>query len=262
MVSCIDQMGRRVEVPRYPQRIVSLVPSQTELLFDLGLENRIVGITKFCIHPEDKVKAYKKVGGTKRFRMEVIDALQPDLIIGNKEENYKEGIEHLEQRYPVWMSDIYTLDDALNMMQQLGAITGTTDKARNIALAIESSFEELKPDAHLKKVAYLIWKDPYISVGHSTFINEMLYRCGWQNVFNELGRYPEVSAEMLQAAQPELILLSSEPYPFKEKHLNEFKAICPGSRIELVDGELFSWYGSRLLQSAAYFQALQAEWAL
>jgi ABC-type Fe3+-hydroxamate transport system substrate-binding protein len=261
-ISCTDQMGRTVKVPAFPKRIISLVPSQTELLFDLGLEDRIVGITKFCIHPAGKVKAYPKIGGTKKFRMDAIAALQPDLIIGNKEENYREGIEYLEKLYPVWMSDIFTLQDATAMMRQLGKLTGTLDKANEIAATVESSFEVLEPAVQPKRVAYFIWKDPYIAVGHTTFIHEMLGRCGWINVFEELGRYPEVEADMLKAAQPQLILLSSEPYPFKEKHIEEFKQLCPESRVELVDGELFSWYGSRLLQSAAYFHALQEELAV
>ncbi|MEJ8802970.1 helical backbone metal receptor [Pontibacter sp. H249] len=247
-------MGNSIKLEHPPQRIVSLVPSQTELLFGLGLGDRIVGVTKFCIHPKEQVKQKTKIGGTKNFKFDVIDQLQPDLIIGNKEENYKEGIEQLQQKYKVWMSDIHTLDDALQMLQQVGQLTGTDARAAELEESIKSGFEHLKPLQPSIKTAYFIWRKPYMAVGSHNIIDYMLERCGFENVFSNLSRYPEITAKQLQLANPQLILLSSEPYPFKEKHIQEFQGICPQASIKVVDGEMFSWYGSRLLHAPAYLQ--------
>ncbi len=249
-----DQMGRTVTLPHLPQRIVSLVPSQTELLFDLGLGDRVVGVTKFCIHPKKKVKHKAKIGGTKNFKLEVIEELQPDLIIGNKEENYQEGIAALQEKYPVWMSDIYTLEDALQMIVQVGQLTGTQALAQELAKGIASEFENLRPLQPAIPTAYFIWRGPYMAVGGNNFIDHMLQRCGLSNSFGDLPRYPEVSPELLQTANPKLILLSSEPYPFQEKHFAEFREMCPEAVVRIVDGEMFSWYGSRLLQAPEYMR--------
>ncbi|PKV63334.1 ABC transporter substrate-binding protein [Pontibacter ramchanderi] len=254
-----DQMGHTITLPQYPQRIVSLVPSQTELLFDLGLEDRVVGLTKFCIHPETKVKQKTVIGGTKNFKLEVIEELQPDLIIGNKEENYQEGIAALQGKYPVWMSDIYTLEDALQMIKQVGQLTGTDVKAREIAQGIASGFENLRPLQPAIPTAYFIWRKPYMAVGSNNFIDHLMQRCGFANIFASQDRYPEVSSEQLQKAAPKLVLLSSEPYPFQEKHFAEFQELCPEATISIVDGEMFSWYGSRLLKAPAYLQDLLAQ---
>ncbi|WP_076672186.1 helical backbone metal receptor [Pontibacter indicus] len=252
-------MGHQMTLQQLPQRIVSLVPSQTELLFDLGLEERIVGLTKFCIHPKEKVKQKTKIGGTKNFKLDVIDELQPDLIIGNKEENYPEGIAALQEKYPVWMSDIYTLEDSLQMITQLGELTGTEAKAEQIAQGIAAGFQKLQPVQPAIPTAYFIWRKPYMAVGSDNFIDHLLQRCGFRNVFADQPRYPEVSSDELRAAAPKLILLSSEPYPFQEKHFAEFQELCPNAVIKVVDGEMFSWYGSRLLQAPAYLQGIIEE---
>ncbi|AYA38865.1 cobalamin-binding protein [Hymenobacter oligotrophus] len=252
-------MNRRVVVPYPPQRIVSLVPSQTELLFDLGLGERVVGVTKFCIHPQEARQQAQVIGGTKNFHFDKIAALKPDLIIGNKEENYQEGIEQLAAEYPVWMSDIFTLGDSLRMMRQVGLITGTQARAERLASEIANSLLALPSAAEPLTAAYFIWRKPYMAAAAGTFIDDMLPRAGFRNVFGALGRYPEISAEQLAAAAPQVILLSSEPYPFQDKHVAEFQAICPSAQVLVVDGELFSWYGSRLRHTAAYFQQLQSE---
>lgn len=256
--SVIDQLGRRVELPFPPQRIVSLVPSQTELLFDLGLGKRVVGITKFCIYPPEARQAATVIGGTKNFDFDKISSLQPDLIIGNKEENYQTGVEQLAAKYPVWLSDINDLPQALDMIRRVGFSTGAKDKAEKLANKIATSFAALAAPEPLIPAAYFIWRKPYMAAASGTFIDDMLRRAGFRNVFAHLGRYPEITPEQLAVAAPERILLSSEPYPFQEKHLTEFQEICPAAKIQLVDGELFSWYGSRLRLSAAYFQALRA----
>ena len=249
-------MNHRITLPALPQRIVSLVPSQTELLFSLGLEDRIVGLTKFCIHPQPHVKQKTIIGGTKNFRFDEIDRLQPDLIIGNKEENYKEGIEALQQKYPVWMSDIYAMEDALQMMREVGQLTGTAARAAELAGEISTGFAALRPVQPPISTAYFIWRAPYMAVGSHNIIAHILQRCGFRNVFSDLARYPEITPELLQQAAPQLVLLSSEPYPFQEKHIAEFQALCPQALVKVADGEMFSWYGSRLLHAPAYLQGL------
>ena len=256
-LTVVDQMGRRVVVPYPPQRIVSLVPSQTELLFDLGLADKIIGVTKFCIHPAQARQKAVVVGGTKNFNFEKIAELKPDLIIGNKEENYQEGIEQLARTYPVWLSDIATLEEALRMMRGVGFITGRKEAAELLAAETAAAFAALSAPPTPPAVAYFIWRRPYMVAAGGTFIDDMLSRAGFANVFAGRGRYPEIRAAELAAAAPARILLSSEPYPFGEKHVAEFQAICPAARVDVVDGELFSWYGSRLRHSAAYFATLR-----
>jgi ABC-type Fe3+-hydroxamate transport system substrate-binding protein len=251
----IDQMNRTVDIPSVPKKIISIVPSQTELLFDLGLDEEIAGITRFCIHPADRVKRKLKVGGTKKLNINQIKKLNPDLIIGNKEENEKDQIEELMQSFPVWMSDISNLDDAIDMIQKVGQIVSREDKATRLASSITSSFDNLNIRPLSQKVAYLIWRKPYIIAGKGTFIDDMLKRCGLTNAF-EQDRYPEVFPGQIVEANPDLVFLSSEPYPFTDRHITEFQALVPAATIKLVDGELFSWYGSRLLQAPEYFKHL------
>jgi len=252
-----DQLGRRVVVPFPPQRIVSLVPSQTELLFDLGLGKQIEGVTKFCVHPAEARKRAAVIGGTKNFDFAKIAACRPDLIIGNKEENYQEGIEQLATRYPVWMSDVADLPGALRMIKQVGLITGRAPVADPMAAAIAERFDALSAAAPPEPAAYFIWRKPYMVAAGGTFIDDLLRRAGFANVFGALGRYPEITPTQLAEAAPRRILLSSEPYPFQEKHFAELREICPAARIELVDGEMFSWYGSRLHHAAAYLSRLR-----
>ena len=251
-----DQMGRIVSVPYPPQQIVSLVPSQTELLFDLGLNREIVGITKFCIHPKDKFKSTAKVGGTKKLNLQKIRSLNPDLIIGNKEENEQGQIEELAKEFPVWMSNIHMLDDALAMINHIGELSCREKEARKITLGISSAFANLGENNFNKlKVAYFIWKDPYMLAGKNTFIDDVLSRGGFENVVIT-DRYPEMNDQRVRELKPDMIFLSSEPFPFKDIHIKEMKSICPDSFIIVVDGEMFSWYGSRLLQTPSYLKSL------
>lgn len=256
--SVIDQMGRRVGVPLLPQRIVSLVPSQTELLFDLGLGQRVVGVTKFCLHPAAARQTAMVIGGTKNFDFAKIVALQPDLIIGNKEENYEQGIEQLATEFPIWMSDISTLAEALDMIRRVGLVAGAKENADVLAAEIEAAFKNLAVAKTPQTAAYFIWRKPYMVAANGTFINDIMARAGFANVFAHMGRYPEITVDELAKAAPARILLSSEPYPFSEKHLSEFQKICPAAQVKIVDGELFSWYGSRLRLSAAYIRQLAA----
>jgi ABC-type Fe3+-hydroxamate transport system substrate-binding protein len=256
-----DQMGRDIEVSWPPKRIISLVPSQTELLYSLGLEQEVMGITKFCIHPASWFRTKQRVGGTKKLDFDKIAALQPDLIIGNKEENTEEQIKALMSTYPVWMSDIHNLDDAYSMMRSVGELTDRIEKANEIIKQVKENFAGLRKEQYpQRKAIYFIWREPYMLAGHDTFIGNMLSLCNLKNASVELeGRYPEASAEMIKNLNPDVILLSSEPFPFSEKHKDEFKSICPSAKVVLADGEYFSWYGSRLLGAPAYFKSLLNE---
>ena len=251
-----DMMGRQVTVPVVPQRIISLVPSQTELLYDLGIGERVVGITKFCVHPEEWFRNKTRIGGTKTIHIERIYELRPDLIIANKEENEQSQIEALSQQYPVWVSDIQTLPDALRMIQEVGALVNEGAAAQQMASEIGDGIAAIQQAAVPKRVAYMIWYNPWMSVGHDTFVSHMIQTMGWHNVLESMNRYPEITIAQLKELQPELILLSSEPFPFKEKHIAEIQAELPEVDVQLVDGEMFSWYGSRLQKAVPYLQQL------
>jgi ABC-type Fe3+-hydroxamate transport system substrate-binding protein len=248
-----DQLNREIVLNDSPVRIVSLVPSQTELLFDLGLGDRVVGITRFCIHPKDWYRSKVRVGGTKTVHIDRVRSLNPDLIIANKEENTKSDIEALAEIAPVWISDIVTLEDALDMITRIGELTDSLPRALEIANGIRSGFEHLRNCMQPKRVLYLIWENPMMAAGQGTFIHSVIEHLGWKNVLAEEPRYPELTEEDLPFLQPELILLSSEPFPFKQKHLVYYKQRYPRAEIRIVNGELFSWYGSRLLHTSVYF---------
>lgn len=260
--SFTDQMGNEILINFPPKRIVSIVPSQTELLFDLGLDHEIIGLTKFCIHPIEKFAERTKVGGTKKLNIDLIKDLKPDLIIGNKEENTQSDIEELAEHFPVWMSDIFTLNDAMKTITQIGELVDREPEAAYLNHLISAGFNDLKTLALQnqidKKVAYLIWRKPYMAAGKNTFINDVLIANGMTNVIHH-ERYPTITLEKLKYLNPQLILLSSEPYPFAEKHIEEIQKAIPNVSIKLVDGEMFSWYGSRLVKAVQYFFEFQKE---
>lgn len=254
-----DMMGRWVAIPHSPKRIISLVPSQTELLFDLGLDEEVVGITKFCEHPIAWRKQKTIVGGTKKVDYNIIDQLAPDLIIANKEENTKEMIAALEAKYPVWISDVTTKIENELMIEQIGALVQRPQQALLIISKIQQAFSKLKCLSSDLKVAYFIWKDPWMVAASNTFIQEMLLENEWSNVFEHKERYPIISIDELIEANPEVIFLSSEPYPFKDKHIEELALQLPNTKIILVDGTYFSWYGSRMQNATAYFEELHQQ---
>ncbi len=256
MVNFRDQLGRTIHIDSPPRRIISVVPSQTELLYDLGADAEVVGITKFCIHPEHWFRNKGRVGGTKKIDFEKVRSLEPDLIICNKEENEREQIEKLMELYPVWVSDIKNLEDAVQMIISLGDLIDKKEKAGKLVEKIGQEFKKLEfiKTNQAVRTAYLIWNNPIMCAGTDTFIDEMLGLCGFQNIFSGSdSRYPEIAIEELGRQNPSLILLSSEPFPFREKHIREFRQACPKAIIKLVDGELFSWYGSRLQYAPEYF---------
>lgn len=256
-----DQTGRKIILEKFPERIISLVPSQTELLCDLGLENKIMGITKFCVHPTGLKNLKTLIGGTKNLRIDTIAELHPDIIIANKEENEKQQIEQLAEKFPVWISDVKTFADALDMIRDIAIITQTELEGKKMIEKIlsEKMQYHLHHSAKNQKVLYLIWKNPYMATGSDTFIHTMLHEAGFENTTAHINRYPELQIVDIIALQPEVIFLSSEPYPFSEKHIAELQIHLPDTTIQLVDGEMFSWYGSRLLHCWQYFTSLQLE---
>lgn len=247
-----DHSGKNVSVPFPPKRIVSVVPSQTELLHFLKLDAEVVGITKFCEHPASWHQEKTRVGGTKILNIPLIQSLAPDLILANKEENVKEQIETLEKTCAVWTSDIKTLSDAMHMIEQVGNITDRSAIASKLCVSIQERFDALNTVAATIPAAYLIWKDPYMTVGGDTFISHMMQYAGLKNIFESSVRYPEINIEAIRH-RCRVVLLSSEPYPFREKHIKEITDALPGVRVMLADGSMFSWYGSRLLAAADYF---------
>ena len=256
MPAFTDQTGRTILLETVPQRIISLVPSQTELLFDLDLSEQVVGITKFCVHPPEWFYTKTRVGGTKKLHIDIIHQLQPDLIIANKEENVKEQVEECAKNYPIWVSDVNNLADAYEMIEQIGLITGKADNSKEIITSIKKEFSQLRdtyslPADGVLSACYLIWNDPFMTVGGDTFIHSMLEACGFKNIFSHKTRYPEVTIEELRITDCQLLLLSSEPYPFKQKHIDQLQFLLPDTKIMLVDGEMFSWYGSHLVHAPA-----------
>lgn len=238
-------------------KIVSLVPSITEALFDLGLtENEVVGRTKFCIHPQDKIKNVAVIGGTKNINIEKIKALQPDLILANKEENVKEQVEALMNDYKVMVTNIDTIEDNYYLLKNLGKLFGKEDRAQLFNLKIYDVLNQAKLDTPVK-AAYLIWKNPYMTIGSDTFIHRVLTEIGFENIFKDKTRYPQITTEDL--ADADVIMLSSEPFPFKEKHIEELQVFYPDKKIMIVDGEAFSWYGTHIAKCENYFKELLTE---
>ena len=262
MIELTDQIDIKHFIKEIPKRIISLVPSQTELLYDLGLESTIIGITKFCVHPEHFLKEKKKIGGTKNPDFDKIRALNPDIIICNKEENTKEIIEECSKICATWTTNIITIEDNFQMIQDFGQIFNQENKSieltDNLSFAL-ADFRQFIKDKPVKKVAYFIWKNPFMVVGSNNYINEILRLNKFENIFEnnnfELNRYPEIQIETLEKEKLDLIFLSSEPYPFKEKDFTDIQKFT-NAKIKIVDGEMFSWHGSRLLLALDYFRYL------
>lgn len=231
-----------------PNSIVSLVPSLTELLFDLGIGENVTGRTRFCIHPKDKVVGVPIIGGTKNPRLEKIRKIQPDLIIANKEENQKEDIEELKRDFNVYVSEISNINEALFAIHDIGWKCEVEDRAKELVNEIQEKMKKV-PDENPMTTAFMIWRDPWMTVGVDTYIHSVMEHWKLINVFADQSRYPQITLEVLSYKKPDVILLSSEPYPFKEKHIKEVGDVCKGSNIILVNGEWFSWYGSRMVKA-------------
>ncbi|MGJ8684094.1 MAG: ABC transporter substrate-binding protein [Nonlabens sp.] len=260
--SITDQCYRTVEIAERPLRIVSLVPSQTELLVDLGLEEHLVGITRFCEYPEGLLDRIKVVGGTKKVVASRIWEVKPDLIICNKEENTEEIVLACQEIAPTYVSDISNLEDAIEMIKDVGKMTGSSFKAKSLASAININFNHLeKLTTEHQEALYLIWKNPYMSIGSDTFIHDMVKRAGYNNIMDGASRYPELTLENIVNLNPDVIMFSSEPYAFTEADKKEIEDAFAKAELKQphylnVDGTYFSWYGSRLKNAPDYFKGL------
>lgn len=293
-----DHLGRHVPLDRPAERIVCLCPSLTETLFALGAGGRVVGRTKFCIHPQPEVERVPAVGGTKTARAAAVLGRRPDLVIAEKEENRAALVAELEPHVAVFVADVIDFESALAAVRDLGRLTGRVAAAERLGGEIERRFAALpkvgsagamelprpadgaatgagadRPEKSAKaaegpeggpglknappRAVYLIWQAPRMAVGRGTYIDDLLRRIGLENVCGALpGRYPRLSEEELRILQPDLLLLSSEPYPFKAAHAEQYAGLLPRTRVRLVDGEMFSWYGSRMLAAAEYLERL------
>ncbi|MEL6614609.1 MAG: helical backbone metal receptor [Bacteroidota bacterium] len=228
------------------RRIVSLVPSLTELLAALGLDDEVVGLTRFCVHPEGWKARKRIVGGTKNVALEKVEPLAPDLVIASKEENMREQVEAIEAFAPVHLTDIATVEGALAEIRTIGGLVGREAAADALATDLARGFDALPPLAEPIRALYLIWRDPWMAAGGDTFISDVLARGGVENVLADRDRYPTLTPDAIADLAPDVVLLSSEPYPFADKHLAEVRPLAPEAEVRLVDGEAFSWYGPRM----------------
>lgn len=255
-----DQLGRTLELNTVPKRMVSLVPSLTELIVDLGLESQLVGLTKFCVHPEYLRREKTRIGGTKQLKVDKIHELAPDFILANKEENTPDSIKQLSENIPIYVSDINTISDLYELIVDLGTIFNCSDQATALNDQLQSkitNFNYLIKNKPKPRIAYFIWREPWMVAANATFIDYLLQLSGFVNVYAHTSRYPEVTLDELNALKLDYIFLSSEPFPFSEKHFSEFP--LKPDKICLVNGEYFSWYGSRLLHSFDYFLELRQQ---
>ena len=244
----VDQLGRKVHISDKPQRIVSLCPSETETLASLVAPTRIAGCTLYCRYPHALVADLPKVGGTKKLDFDAISALKPDLIVAVKEENDKEQIEALAETYPLIILDPVDHQTTFESIDLLGQAVGEQSKAENIIRDLESAIEQL-PKAKGQRALYLIWRKPYMAVGADTFIDAMMQSIGLTNAASGLtGRYPALDDSAIAQAAPDIILASSEPFPFEEKHRSELLDRFPNCSVHFVDGEAFGWHGVRSLK--------------
>ncbi len=249
-----DSLGYNIQTLKPKPRIVSLVPSHTETLLDLGAE--VVGRTKFCVHPASQLSQIPKIGGTKNPNLDAIKALKPDLIITNKEENREEDVKMLRSGTQVYTSIVQNLEDSLTFIHKMGELLNCMDRSKKM----QEELLEIVPNtipADGAETLYLIWKDPWMSVGRDTYIHDMMRRLGLYNVCQDATRYPSLSSKDLQNRAPKKVLLSSEPYPFMEHHKAEIKKLLPDAAVHLVDGEIMSWYGSRLIHKRTEYEQLR-----
>ena len=239
-----------------PRRIVSLVPSITEILFALGVGDAVAGCTIYCTHPPEGVAAKARVGGEKNPALEAIRALGADLVIANVEENLREHVLALRGwGIPVYVTYPRTVADGVRLVRELGAVTGAAERGTAIADALEADLARAlaaRGSGARARVFCPIWRRPYMAVGGDTYANDMLSVCGGDNVFaGAARRYPTVTLEDVAAAAPDVILLPDEPYRFRRVHVEDFApfpdmpAVARG-KIHLVDGKLLTWYGPRI----------------
>jgi ABC-type Fe3+-hydroxamate transport system substrate-binding protein len=261
-----DAWGRLLTVRQRPERIVSLVPSLTEALFAFGLEQEIVGVTRFCVEPRQGVAGKTKVGGTKALDVARIKALKPDLVVASAEENNPEDVAQLiDHGCPVFVTLVTSVESAIDLLRQLAAITDATAAARPIIQGAKESLAFVR-GAHAGRervrVFCPIWRNPYMTCGRATYMDDVITVCGGRNVFGERQeRYPRVELAEMAALDPQVILLPSEPYRFTKRHRADFKAFADVTAVKnghifLIDGRMLIWYGPRIAQSLSEVKRL------
>ena len=243
MITLTDQLGRRLSLSAAPRRIVSLVPSITELLAEYRLDGEVVGITKFCTHPSRWFTTKPRIGGTKTIDVERIRALRPDLVIANQEENDRAAVETLMREFPVYVSRVATLADADELFDHLGKLTDREAAATQWHAEHRALLNRHRNRFGGARAAYFIWRDPYMVAGGDTYIHAVMRHLGLVNVFGDRARYPTVTLAACAALDVQRVLLSSEPFPFQAKHIAEMRTQLPDAQYALVDGRAFSWYG-------------------
>jgi ABC-type Fe3+-hydroxamate transport system substrate-binding protein len=258
MIRVTDARARTLELRRPAARIVSLVPSQTELLASLGLDEEVVGLTRFCVRPAGWKDSKQIVGGTKTLRIDRVRALRPDLVLANREENTQADIETLDALTSVFVTDVSTIEEADAMIEAVALLAGRGDEGRSLRMGISEAFGDLPVYGRIR-AAYLIWDDPLMTVGGDTFIHDVMRRGGFENVFGGRSRYPEISEAELADAAPDVLLLPDEPYPFSEEHAPRFRRLLRDAAVHCVDGQAFSWYGSRLIHSPGALRRLREQ---
>lgn len=255
MINLTDQLGHQISLNKPPTRIVSLVPSITELLHDLDLAEYVVGKTKFCIYPKNGFTNSTIIGGTKNVNIEKIKELAPDLVIANKEENVQDQIVKIRKFSPCYTSQVKIIDDAIHLISEIGSICNRRKEAQKMIITLNHLLKsQISPKKNIK-IVYLIWQKPYMTIGGDTFISNFLHEFGFINCFSNQLRYPETDINEIISKSPDIIFLSSEPFPFNIKHQEDIQAKC-SIKTMLIDGSYCSWYGSRMLNSVNYLRQL------
>ena len=249
-----DDIKRTVNFLSPPATIVSLCPSVTETLCDLGLSEKIIGITDYCIHPKDIVKNINKVGGTKTVSITKVKTLKPEIIFAVKEENSKKTIKILSEIFPCYVFDINSFSDALKMINTLGEIFSKTKNATSLSENIVKAFSKIQVTKQHVDYLYFVWKNPWMVAGNNTYIESLLSKFYLKNIINK-SKYPKIELKNI-SSDPQIIFLPSEPYKFSKTDKMELQKVFPKSKILLVNGEMFSWYGSRMVKAAVYIEKL------
>jgi ABC-type Fe3+-hydroxamate transport system substrate-binding protein len=250
-----DDLGDEVVLTEIPRRIVSLVPSMTETVIDLGAADRLVGITRYCVHPAEVVARIPRVGGTKGFSFEKIASMKPDLVLANKEENRKHHVERLRKTYRVFVSHPRTVEEAVGMVRSIGALTGRSVEASEFAASCDRVLASLEPSVVEPSLRTLcmIWREPWMAAGADTYMNALLARVGFDNVFAPAdGHYPKTTLAEIVERKPDVIILPDEPYAFgaeNKEHMERYVKDHGGAaRAVLFDGSLLTWFGTRTLK--------------
>ena len=242
-----DDVGATLELNRTPQRIASLVPSLSEALWWLGLGDKLVGVTRYCVRPADGFPWAERIGGTKNPDVPRIVGLSPDVVVANAEENRLKDIEELRSAgVPVFVTFPKTVTESAITLRKLGRLVGERERGNEMADAIDRAIDE----AHARRASpplrsfCAIWRKPYMAVGHGTYAQDVLHICGFESVLPVTrGRYPKVTLDDIRRLDPDVVLLPDEPFPFGPEHREDFEGWR--ARVVIFDGTLLSWYGPR-----------------